>query len=413
MMKNNILTKEEKKKFYVDMFNTDLKFIRIVLILCVFFSSAFGVLDYYFVPESFGEFALLRFAIINPLFLIGLISSFFPFFYKINQYVMAFLYFCAGIGIVVMLVLEPENFSYYGGLFLIFAVGHSLTRIRWKLATVTSLLIVLIFILYSFFFNQSHLSTAISYCIFYISFIIIGGYGTYLFDQYRLEKYIQTYTLKGSNVLLEKDNYNNLMEIKRSNSATIYSLARLAELKDSFTGDHIDRVGGLCYHLANELSEEIFLKNNLEKNKFLESIELSSTLHDIGKILINEKILLKPGPLTTEERNIMKEHSNYGHGILLSIRDKYNQNKFINMGLDICKYHHERWDGTGYPDGLSGTEIPLSARIVSIVDVFDALISERPYKKSYTIDVAIIELKKGEGTFFDPELLEVFLKTTK
>lgn len=410
VMKNIFLTKEEKKNFYIEAFKNDLRYIRTMLILCVFFYSIFGVLDYLIVKRSFWDFAIIRYMIINPLFLMGIFLSFFPFFYHIHQYILAFLYFCAGVGIIIMLILEPTNFSYYGGLFLIFAVGHLLTRIRWRIATITSLLIVVFYIVYSIFFDQNQLTIALTYCFFYIGFIIIQGYGTYLFDHYRIEKYVQTYTLSGDNVLLEKDNYDKLIEIEHSNSATIYSLAKLAESKDRFTGEHIDRVGVLCHQLADALDEEIYIRNQLNKSEFLKAIELSSTLHDIGKISIDESILLKPGPLTLGERTFMKEHSNIGYNILLSIKERYSRNKFINMGLEICKYHHERWDGTGYPDGLSGNEIPLAARIVAIVDVFDALISERPYKKAFPLETAIDELNKGKGNFFDPELLEVFLQ---
>lgn len=107
--------------------------------------------------------------------------------------------------------------------------------------------------------------------------------------------------------------------------------------------------------------------------------------------------------------DIMKKHTVVGFETLSKIKDKYDKNNFINMGLDICKYHHERYDGSGYPQGLSGEDIPLSARIVSIIDVYDALLSERPYKKAFSVNRAVGIMKEEKGKMFDPEILDIFL----
>lgn len=186
-------------------------------------------------------------------------------------------------------------------------------------------------------------------------------------------------------------------------------MAKLAESRDHYTGTHIDRVGESCLELAEMLPESIYIRNNINKEEFLNSIELASTIHDIGKISTPEHILLKPGPLTTEEMNIMKKHTTVGYETLSKIKDKYDKNNFVNMGLDICRYHHERWDGNGYPEKLKGEEIPLSARIVSIIDVYDALLSERPYKVAFSKERALGIMKEEKAKMFDPEILDVFL----
>lgn len=144
-----------------------------------------------------------------------------------------------------------------------------------------------------------------------------------------------------------------------------------------------------------------------------ENIFFACSLHDIGKVGIPDVVLLKPGKLSPEEFEIMKKHSALGGDTLQTVHEKYPQNNFIRMGIDIARWHHERWDGQGYPDGLAGEMIPLSARIMSVVDVYDALRSKRPYKDAFPHKKALDIIKDGSGSQFDPVIIGAFVDIEK
>ena len=148
--------------------------------------------------------------------------------------------------------------------------------------------------------------------------------------------------------------------------------------------------------------------NKINKAKFIENIELASTLHDIGKIDIPMRILKKNGPLTDKERQIMQKHSIKGYEILTNISSLYDNNEIITLAKEIARYHHENWDGSGYPDGLSKFQIPFSARIVTITDYYDAITQDRPYRKALDKTVVKQMLIENSGIKFDPEILEIF-----
>lgn len=412
MKLNPIFESDMELAYKKDKFENDITYIRIMLALCILLYSVFGLIDVLLkIPET-SLFLFIRFVLVNPFFITGIVLSFHKSFYKFHQLILVIDYLAAGFGIIAMLLLVPDNFSYYGGLFLIFGVGHFLTRIYWEYASLASLGMVMFYLIAAFFLSDNYKLNLI-YVFFYISFIFVCIYGSSTFEQYRRDKYLQTHNLRDDNVVLEKEIYNKLIEIENANRITIFSLARLSESRDHFTGDHIERVGALCLKVTQNLPKEIFDINNPDRELFLESIELASTLHDIGKVAIPEHILMKPGKLSEEEMEIMKLHTTYGYETLVKIQTLYEKNNFINMGIHICKYHHEKYDGSGYPDGLIGDDIPLSARIVAVVDVYDALVSERPYKKAFSTEKALSIIKEGSGNMFDPVIVEVFLNLFK
>jgi putative two-component system response regulator len=143
-----------------------------------------------------------------------------------------------------------------------------------------------------------------------------------------------------------------------------------------------------------------------------EQMILSSQLHDVGKIAIDDSILRKPGKLTEDEFEIMKKHTILGGEIIKDIQKKTGEREFLDYAYIFAVYHHEKWDGSGYPYGISGDKIPLPARIMAIIDVYDALISERPYKKPFSHEEAIKIIKDGKGSHFDPALIELFLSVS-
>lgn len=175
---------------------------------------------------------------------------------------------------------------------------------------------------------------------------------------------------------------------------TIIRLTRAAEFRDEVTGLHVIRVGHMCSTLATAIG----LPDDECK-----MLLLAAPMHDIGKLATPDEILLKPGKLTVEEFEIMKRHTTAGYDIL-----KNSDSEMLRCAAEIALTHHERFDGGGYPRGLQGGAIPLSGRLCSIVDVFDALTSVRPYKKAWTLDDAIDAINAGNGTQFDPDVVDLF-----
>jgi putative two-component system response regulator len=214
------------------------------------------------------------------------------------------------------------------------------------------------------------------------------------------------------NIELEEIVNKKVAEISESQIATIYALVKLAESRDDDTGTHIERTSMLCKLMAQYLSILPEYKEIITAD-YIENIYKASPLHDIGKVGIPDSILLKPGKLTKEEFDIMKSHTTIGYKTLSEVQRKYKKNGFIKMGMEIAKYHHEKWDGTGYPIGLSGNEIPVSARIMAIVDVYDALRSKRVYKEGFSHEKACEIIKEGREKHFDPVLVDVFLENNE
>lgn len=189
----------------------------------------------------------------------------------------------------------------------------------------------------------------------------------------------------------------------------IYALAQLSESRDDAIGDHLENVGRDCRILAQGLQADNMFQKEITQD-FTTKIELAAPLHDIGKIKIPDRILLKPGKLTYEEMEIMKTHTELGAKSLMEIYSSSGQSELITMAIDIVYYHHEKWDGTGYPLGLKGTEIPLAARIMAIVDVYDTLTGERCYKEAFSHEDSVNIINENAGSSFDPDIVKVFNK---
>jgi putative two-component system response regulator len=197
-------------------------------------------------------------------------------------------------------------------------------------------------------------------------------------------------------------------EISESQMATIFALAKLAESRDEDTGTHLERVQEFCKLLAQQLCTVTTCCESMDTT-FINNLYHASPLHDIGKVGISDSILLKPGKHTPEEFEIMKQHTVIGAQTLEAARERYPRNDFINMGISIARSHHEKWDGSGYPDGLAGNDIPLAARIMTVADVYDALRSKRCYKDAFTHENSCEIIINGRGTQFDPVIIDAFL----
>ena len=214
-------------------------------------------------------------------------------------------------------------------------------------------------------------------------------------------------TLKKYNEHLEELVQDKVKEISALQIATIHALVKSAEARDDDTGAHIERTASFCRLLAEKLQEKGIYQDIVDA-AYSENISKASPLHDIGKIGIRDAILLKPARLSIDEFEIMKTHVNIGYETLASVEKLYPGNVFLKFGMEISKYHHEKWDGSGYISGLAGDEIPLSARIMALSDVYDALRSKRVYKEAYSHERASEIISKGCGSHFDPILTGVF-----
>ncbi len=192
----------------------------------------------------------------------------------------------------------------------------------------------------------------------------------------------------------------------------IYALAMLSESKEDPIGTHIRNVGRNCKLLAQSLQFSPKFEKEIT-NSFISTIEIAAPLHDIGKISIHDNILLKPGALTPEEMKIVRSHAEVGAKTLTELYNMNQHSEFLEMAIDIAHYHHEKWNGKGYPEGLSGKDIPLSARIMSVIDVYDALTNERAYKTAYSHEKSMEIINEESGKSFDADIIEVFNKIQK
>jgi putative two-component system response regulator len=196
-------------------------------------------------------------------------------------------------------------------------------------------------------------------------------------------------------------------EITELQMGMIFGLAKLAEARDDDTGRHLERIQILCKLFTEELHTMPAYAQHITGD-YSERIFHASPLHDIGKVGIPDSILLKPGKLTPEEFEVMKTHTTIGANTLMEVQRNFPKNEFVDMGIRIAQSHHEKWNGGGYPLGCRGTEIPLSARIMAIVDVYDAVRSKRVYKPAMSHEETCAIIYKDAGTHFDPDLVEVF-----
>lgn len=227
----------------------------------------------------------------------------------------------------------------------------------------------------------------------------------------RVENIMELYHHKHNLEALVKEQFNTLNQqserLRRTNAFVVDTLCTVVEFRNGESGAHIKRIRIFTKILLEVLSNQY--KQYRFSPETIDAISSASAMHDIGKIAIPDFVLLKPGKLTSEEREIMQTHTTRGCEILRSLN--YTQDEeYYQYCYDICRHHHERWDGKGYPDGLKGDQISIWAQVVSLADVYDALISERVYKPSYSHEKAVEMILNGECGAFNPELLHCFVE---
>lgn len=216
--------------------------------------------------------------------------------------------------------------------------------------------------------------------------------------------------LKDKNAFLEAEVARRTREIGEIQDVTMIALGSLAETRDNETGNHIRRTQNYIKILAEKMRERPRFKEQLS-DEAIELLYKSAPLHDIGKVGIPDSILKKPAKLSPEEFEVMKTHATLGRDAILAAEKRLGSpTSFLSLAREIAWSHHERWDGAGYPRGLSGEDIPLPGRLMAIADVYDALISERVYKRAFTHEETVAIIKQGLGAQFDPEVGLAFME---
>ncbi|HEX5754934.1 MAG TPA: HD domain-containing phosphohydrolase, partial [Arenimonas sp.] len=217
--------------------------------------------------------------------------------------------------------------------------------------------------------------------------------------------------LRDQNVYLEGEVKRRMRELAAVQDATIMAMASLAETRDNETGNHIRRTQHYVRALALEVRSHPRFADELRDPMHIELLYKSAPLHDIGKVGIPDHILLKPERLTPEEFEVMKTHTTLGRdAILAAERLIETPDSFLRLAREIAYSHQEKWDGSGYPQGIAGDAIPLSARLMAVADVYDALISRRVYKPAFPHSEAVRIIREGRGSHFDPDLTDAFLR---
>ncbi len=273
-------------------------------------------------------------------------------------------------------------------LYLLFSMVLVGRRFRHRdVATITMIMVLLVAGIVPMTFFNIHIA--------YISIGLASCIG-YIYYNGRVQEDIQA------------DLVSNQIKMTRMLHQMISGLANMIESRDTETGEHIIRTGNYVRALAEDARADGVYADEID-DEFIERLQTLAPLHDVGKIAVPDSILKKPGKLTREEFKQMEQHAAAGGKVIRRILKGIADEEYLKFASDIATYHHERWDGGGYPVGRKGDDIPLSARIMAIADVYDALISERCYKKPIPEDEAREIIKNEAGTHFDPALVKVFL----
>lgn len=215
--------------------------------------------------------------------------------------------------------------------------------------------------------------------------------------------------MENQSAWLQEEVTRQVDQVLQLQAASIHVMVSLAEFRDEETGNHIRRTQEYVRLLGRWMQEHGIYPHALTAAS-VDQIAQAAPLHDVGKIAIPDHILLKPARLTPDEFAIMKTHSTRGFEILEQARKSMGEdNPLLIYASEITRHHHERWDGSGYPDGLSGESIPLSARLMAVADVYDAARSSRPYKEPFTHEASVALIAEGAGDHFDPKVAEAFL----
>ena len=370
---------------------------RISMLLGILVWGLFGLLEIWFYPkEVIWPILMLRYVIIWP-FMIG--SVLFTFTKNPKKYVSFAIFMgiiVCGVGVISKFAILPASFAYTpnSSLLTIFLYGYAVMRARFIWASLAGLIIILFYETIAILVNPVPIQTLVTNTFFLVMANLIGMYVCYWLELFARKNFFHSEKLKSHKKNLEHIVEERTKELQVTQHEIIHMLGSAAEYRDCETGQHIKRISYYCSLLARAIGIE---------KKDSELLFYASQMHDIGKIGIPDSILLKPGKLDPQEWEVMKTHTTIGAEIL-----QEDKSPLLETAKKIALLHHEKWNGTGYPKGLKEKSIPILARIVCLCDVFDALTSNRPYKKAWSAHDALREIENLSGTFFDPDLVVKF-----
>lgn len=405
--------------------------VNLILWMGVVLVPLFGGIDRILYPDHFSVFLAYRlvaavfclaFLIVNRLQNLG----------KKSFYLGAAAFYVVGLTIILMIIdLGGDSSIYYAGLNLVFVGFGVVLPIRPRRVLFHCAVLYLIYLNAVLWLSPSGVPEAFlannMFIIATLAIVLFAVHVDYMHRQKEFQLRADLETLQGElqqyseglENLVEKKQRDLVDKVKEvqdrerllldTQKAAMFALAKLAESRDKDTGRHLERMSVLCVEIARELSQFPPYRGVIDP-AFIEALAYSSALHDLGKVAIPDGVLLKKGTLTPEEYELVKQHAAIGGDALRAIDERLGGDSFFRMAQDIAYYHHERFDGQGYPEGLKGTEIPLAARIVTVADVFDALTSERCYHRASSAEEVVSILKRGCHTQFDPEVVEAFLR---
>lgn len=389
--------------------NSNLKNIKFLLIMTIIVNIVMLVFDYFYSRELLLYFFIDRVLVNCSITILILVFLNHDFVKKNIIHMIAFLYLVTIIGMSILLHL---NFTLYyiTEIYLIIFCSMGFFYIRYKLVLWLNCVSFIAFTIVNYLNIFNDPLDFILLETYIITVIMVTFYFSSVLHFNFKKIYNNSERLMEDNIRVTKDLSVSKNIVQNMEKTSVYSIAVIAESHDDFTGDHLERVSKLSKRLTELIPEHIFQELSLEKTSFLQNIELASMLHDIGKVAVPIDILKKNGRLTKSERSIIETHAQKGYEILNNIFKLHQDFKVIEFAKNIALNHHENWDGSGYPIGLAGKDIPLSARIVSICDVFDALTQDRPYRKAYSYDKAKKTMLKEDHIKFDHYLLDLFFK---
>lgn len=347
--------------------------------------------------------------ILHALFLIGLDSVVFGYFLYMlyitgvfpksrKKRVAIFLPFLVS---VVVVVLNIGNLEYREGVVTNYSMGISAYTCFAMVAIYISLSIVTFFQRWNY--TESHKRASI---ITYLLVIAATAVIQMIFPEVLITSIMVTVCILGIYMNQEDP---ALTELSRYHADTVMSFANLIENRDNNTGGHIRRTSQYVKLIADGMREKGYHKNVFTKD-YVNNLVKAAPMHDIGKISVPDAVLQKPGKLTDEEYDIMKKHSENGGKIIMETFSNFGNEEFQKMAYEVARYHHEKWNGKGYPEGLKGEEIPLHARIMAVADVFDAVSEKRCYREAMPLDKCFEIIEQGSGQDFDPQVVEVFME---
>jgi len=402
-----------------------------ILLMGVLFVPLYGFVDYLVFPKFFVTFTVYRWLAAGICLVLFLVNRYVDLGLK-SFYLGVAAFYVVGLSIIKMILdLGGYATSYYAGLNLVFigfAVVLPLDTLRTALHCALLYIIYMIAVLLTD--RTEDLTLFLSNNSFMVSTLLILIFAAYVNYQLRWKEYISRVHLEELRNQLKRyseglesaveEKHEALMKnieelhqrqemLVETQRAAIFGLAKLAESRDKETGEHLARMRCVCKAIAEELHSSDGYHDQMDE-KFIEDLADSCALHDLGKVAVPDAVLLKPGPLTDEEYEVIQKHTAIGGDALKAIDERLGNESFIRIGQEIAYFHHERYDGTGYPTGLKGEEIPLSARIVAVADVYDALTSKRCYRDPVAPEEALDYIVRSRGRHFDPNVVDAFLR---